>query len=154
MSDSGYVYLVTHSNALGLHRIGRTRHPANRTLQLGEDNCTIVAMVMCVDAAQTEGLLQKRFASNRIPQSGWFNLNNDELQEACEVLVNAHKEAAQYFVLPTVPPKPEPEPKQDPPPKIGPDGFLGWTEAEAKRLAGGRRFGYVPGRGYCLEKTQ
>ena len=150
MGNCGYVYLVTHRNSQGLHEIGSTYNPDWSTNELSGDDCTIVAMVLCVDAEHTEGLLHKRFASNRIPQSEWFNLNHDELQEACEVLLKAQKEANQYLVHPSF----QPEPEQDPPPKIGPDGFLGWTEVEAKSLAGGRRVVYVPGRGYCLEKTQ
>ena len=159
MADSGYVYLVTHANAQGLHKIGLTRNPEQRTAQLGGDDCTVIAMVMCINPEHVEGLLHKRFAANRLPQSEWFDLMHEELQEVCDVLLTAHEEATRFVVLPSRRLEPEPEPETEPemvldpgpPPKTGPNGFLAWTEAEAKHKAAGHRVVYRPGIGYCYE---
>ena len=49
MSESGYVFLVTHPNRQGNQKIGLTRTPPERMKQLGGDECTVLAMVLCSD---------------------------------------------------------------------------------------------------------
>ena len=146
MADSGYVYLVTHSNAQGLHKIGLTRNPEQRTNQLGGDDCTVVAMVMCIDTERLENDLHKRFKRNRIPQSEWFNLSKEELSSVCEVLLKAHEAATKYVVLP------QKESSKNPIPDPDSYQFLHWEEVSAKNLAGNRPVVYISGRGYCTRK--
>ena len=110
MSEAGYVYLVSHPNGRGNHKIGLTRNPPERIKQLGGPACRVHAMVLCTDPEHIEGLLHKRFARNRVPQSEWFDLNRQELQEICDVLFTAYVEATQHVVIPTLPPEPTPEP--------------------------------------------
>ena len=164
MLDPGYVYLVTHANAGGNHKIGLTRNPPERIKQLGGEDCTVLAMVMCIDPEKVEALLHKRFASKRMPQSEWFKLNRDEIQEVCDVLLIAHEEANQYVVLPSLPPEPTPEPtpKSTPEPSFrkkyqhdpsDPDYRASdWQEVGPDNLAGYRNVFFIPGRGYCVRR--
>ena len=133
MADSGYVYLVTHANAQGLHKIGLTRNPEQRTAQLGGDDCTVVAMVMCINPEHVEGLLHKRFAANRLPQSEWFDLMREELQEVCDVLLTAHEEATQFVVLPSLPPEPIPVVTTAPTPAPQTSPSPEWEEYRSNR---------------------
>lgn len=111
----GYVYLKTHRNAKGLHKIGLTRSPAGRKEQLGGDDCVVVARVMTLDPEGLERSLHQQFADKRLPQSEWFNLDEEDLKTACSVLVAAHEDATRYVVLPKSPVTSKPEPKQSDP---------------------------------------
>ena len=93
MSDTGYVYLITHPNGKGNYKIGLTRNPPEQIKQLSGNECTVLAMVLCADPEKTEDLLHKKFAGKRMPKTEWFDLSREELQEVCDVLLNAHKEA-------------------------------------------------------------
>ena len=166
MADSGYVYLVTHENSKGLSKIGLTRNPEQRTAQLGGDDCSVLAMVMCINPEHVEALLHRRFAANRLPQSEWFDLKREELEEVCDVLLTAHEEATQFVVLPNLPPEPEPEPEPvtaATPKKVAKpihapfDGWREyrydeWEEVTAFNTSSRRKVRYIPGRGYCAYK--
>ena len=174
MSDSGYVYLITHSNAQGLHKIGLTRNPQQRTTQLGGDDCSVIAMVMCIDPELIESSLHKRFANKRIPQSEWFNLNSEDLQIVCKLLRAAHEEATKYVVIPSLPTDPVLEPEDinisnpklmnlEPPEKVTiPDSlptssnkgssYEDWEEVEPWNTSSSRTIKYIPGRGWCAKK--
>ena len=49
MSESGYVFLVSYPNRQGNQKIGLTSTPPERMKQLGGDECTVLAMVLCSD---------------------------------------------------------------------------------------------------------
>jgi len=96
----GYVYLKTHPNAQGLHKIGITRHPAARKEQLGGDDCVVIARIMALDPEGLERKLHFQFSEQRLPQSEWFNLNNDDIRQVCDALSEAHEKAMHFVVLP------------------------------------------------------
>ena len=96
----GYVYLKTHLNAQGLHKIGLTRRPAVREEQLGGDDCIVVARVMALNPEVLEKELHAEFDYCRVPQSEWFNLDDAALKVVIEVLSQAQLEATVYVVLP------------------------------------------------------
>ena len=102
INGMGYVYLKTHPNAKGLHKIGFTRRPAAREEQLGGEDCVVVARVMSLNPEKLEKDLHRKFDSCRVPQSEWFNLNAVELDEICEALEQEHEKALAYVVVPSI----------------------------------------------------
>ena len=98
-TESGYVYLVTHINAPGLHKIGLTRHPRKRIEQLGGDQLTVVAMIRTSDPERIEKALHRNLKSARVPQSEWFNLSEQQLDAVKRAMTNAHQ-ADEFIVMP------------------------------------------------------
>lgn len=98
--DSGYVYLKTHANARGLHKIGLTRNPAAREAQLGGDECTVIARVKVQDPEKLERELHEKYEKKRLPQSEWFDLSEDQINEIVNTLRKAHAKEESYIVLP------------------------------------------------------
>ena len=103
-TEAGYVYLVTHSNAPGLHKIGLTRHPRKRIEQLGGNKLNVVAMIRTSEPERIEKALHRNLKSARVPQSEWFNLNEDQLAAVKRALTKAHQ-ADDFVVLPDVEPQ-------------------------------------------------
>ena len=93
----GYVYVAGHINSKGLTKIGITRHPKNRIDQLGGDDLTVRAMMVCLNPEQTETDLHAKFKKQRVPQSEWFNLTEEHLQEVFHRLDLEHKQAVSYM---------------------------------------------------------
>jgi len=56
-------------------------------------------------------MLHNMFGSKRVPQSEWFDLSDDDIEQAVNLLEEAHEEVTQFCVLYE---PPEPEPKLDP----------------------------------------
>ena len=101
-ASGGYVYLITHVNACGLHKIGMTRSPVERLKQLAIDgiDVTVIALVMSNDPKTLERDLHKQFSALRVPQSEWFNLKTDDVKAVCEQLIEAHNKAMKHVILP------------------------------------------------------
>ena len=97
---AGWVYLLTHKNSKGLHKIGLTRHPERRLEQLGGEDCTVIARVMASDPEKLERQLHEQFAAVRIPQTEYFNLSSADVEACQDVMADAHNEATQFAVLP------------------------------------------------------
>ena len=93
----GYVYVVGHINSKGLTKIGITRRPTNRINQLGGDDLTLRAMMVCLNPEQTEKDLHTKFKEYRLPQSEWFDLTEDHLTEVFHRLELEHKQAISYM---------------------------------------------------------
>lgn len=95
--EMGYVYVASHTNSKGLTKIGITRRPSNRIDQLGGDNLTLSAMMVCLNPEQTEKDLHAKFKEQRVPQSEWFNLTEEHLEEVFNRLELEHKQAVSYM---------------------------------------------------------
>ena len=109
----GWVYVVTHANAKGLCKIGITRNPANRKDQLGGDDLTVMAMLFNWNPERAETRLHQKYKAVRVPQSEWFNLTADQVEEVIADLQSQHDQVMAYVVSPQPEPKdtwPEPDP--------------------------------------------
>ena len=95
--EIGYVYVLTHINSKGLTKIGLTRHPTNRINQLGGDDLTLRAMMVCLNPEQTEKDLHAKFKEQQVPQSEWFDLTEEDLVEVFNKLELEHKKAVSYM---------------------------------------------------------
>ena len=95
----GYVYLIRHPNSNGLHKIGRTNKPENRMNQLGGEDLEIIALVLCTDANEVERELHRQYREQRLPQSEWFNLSDEEVEEVQERLEEVFSEGRKYIKL-------------------------------------------------------
>lgn len=93
----GYVYVAGHINSKGLTKIGITRRPSNRINQLGGDDLTLRAMMVCLNPEQTEKDLHAKFKKQQLPQSEWFNLTEENLEEVFHRLELEHKQAVSYM---------------------------------------------------------
>ena len=93
----GYVYVAKHINTKELTKIGITRRPENRIDQLGGDDLTVRAMMICLNPEQTEKDLHTKFKEQRVPQSEWFNLTEENLEEVFQRLELEHKQAVSYM---------------------------------------------------------
>ena len=80
----GYVYVVRHANARGLTKIGLTRHPQKREEQLGGDDCEVLCRLLVLRPERVEAMLHSIFSAQRVPQSEWFDLDVEQIREACE----------------------------------------------------------------------
>ena len=82
----GWVYILTHTNSRGVVKIGLTRDPDQRIQQLGGVKVAIIIRLLSLDPEKTEKHLHKKFDEWRIPQSEWFNLNKEQIEDAVELL--------------------------------------------------------------------
>lgn len=105
----GWVYVVTHANAKGLFKIGITRNPANRTDQLGGDDLTIIAMLLNWNPERAEKRLHEKYKAVRVPQSEWFNLSKEDVEQITWDLASQHARVMAYVVDPTSEECPEEE---------------------------------------------
>jgi hypothetical protein len=96
----GWVYVVTHANAKGLCKIGITRNPANRKDQLGGDDLTVMAMLFNWNPERAETRLHQKYKAVRVPQSEWFNLTADQVEEVIADLQSQHDQVMAYVVSP------------------------------------------------------
>ena len=136
----GYVYVKAHKNAPGLHKIGLTRRPEQREQQLGGDDCQVVARVLVNDPEGLEEALHCVYDEVRVPQSEWFNLSSEQLDDVMQELVEAHEECLQHVVLPGHAQIVENMPQ----------GFVGHDIGTAVAMAGVRPIEYIEGRGFFL----
>ena len=96
----GYVYVITHTNAEGLFKIGITRQPINRIAQLGGDNVTVHCMMLSQDPEETERDLHAHFREQRVPQSEWFRLTKEHLEEVFHRLELEHEQVISHVIKP------------------------------------------------------
>lgn len=135
-TQPGYVYVMTHTNAPGLHKIGLTRNPQRREQQLGGEDCRVIARVLVNDPEGLEEALHCVYDDVRIPQSEWFNLSPEQVETVLAELVEAHEECLQHVVLPGSKPQ-----RGD---------FMGEDIGTAMDRAGLRPITFVEGVGFCL----
>ena len=123
----GWLYVVTHPNAAGLVKIGITDRPERRMEEL--DNPQVLARVPVRRPARHEKRLHQKFQAKRVPQTEWFALAEEELDELFDHLEDLARPFLDLIVLPgTAEPGPlgraeqlrrklglEPEPKPEPP---------------------------------------
>ena len=84
----GWVYVVTHANAQGLVKIGITDRPERRMEEL--DNPTVLARVPVRRPARHEKRLHQKYQAKRVPQTEWFALSEEELDELFEICDRLH----------------------------------------------------------------
>lgn len=96
----GWVYLQTHVNANGLHKIGLTRHPEQRLEQLGGEDCTVICRVLSSNPEALEAQLHGQFADKRLPQTEYFDLSDLEVGDCVATMQDAHAEATRFAVRP------------------------------------------------------
>ncbi len=94
----GYVYVVRHANARGLTKIGLTRHPQKREEQLGGDDCEVLCRLLVLRPERVEAMLHSIFSAQRVPQSEWFDLGDEQIREACNLLTEAYGEVTEFCV--------------------------------------------------------
>ena len=92
----GWLYVVSHENAPDLVKIGETDRPVERMREL--DNPTILARVPVMRARDKEQLLHRRFESQRLPQSEYFRLNQQQLNSVLHSCSEWRKEVEQLVV--------------------------------------------------------
>ncbi len=138
-TSTGWVYVVTHSNAKGLFKIGITRNPANRKDQLGGDDLTVLAMLLSWNPESTEKHLHQKYKAVRLPQSDWFDLTKDQLKGVIDQLQTQHAQVLRYVVIPE--PEVE-EPEVDEPTitnqldkaKLGATAIAGYEWDESRKM--------------------
>ena len=97
-NQSGWLYAVRARNAEGLVKLGKTGRPEGRLAEL--DNPEVLAMVFCLDYSAEESKLHRKFKAKRLPQSEFFNLSDEELSEALEILKGLHERAMGQVLMP------------------------------------------------------
>jgi predicted GIY-YIG superfamily endonuclease len=93
----GYLYLLK-NNILGGYKIGITTNPASRfkALQVGT-KATLFGYWQTDVYRELEKHLHKQYAVQRVPQSEWFNLSEEEIRN---VIQNVSSLGTVEFLLP------------------------------------------------------
>ena len=107
---TGYIYVVKNEvGGMGGYKIGKTINPQRRfrELKIGT-KASLVGLWSSERYSSIEKLLHKKFAEYRVPQSEWFALASDKLQDlitrlnnsACLVKLSANYGPATPVVIP------------------------------------------------------
>ena len=94
---TGYLYLLK-NNILGGYKIGITTAPKSRFKALAVGTKATLIGYWQLDAyRELEKHLHKRYAAQRVPQSEWFNLTEEEIRS---VIQNVSSIGSTEFLLP------------------------------------------------------
>jgi hypothetical protein len=94
---TGYVYLLK-NNILGGYKIGITTAPRSRFKALAVGTKATLIGYWQLDAyRELEKHLHKQYAAQRVPQSEWFNLTEEEIRN---VIQNVSSIGTTEFLLP------------------------------------------------------
>ena len=104
----GWLYVVSHPNAPNQVKIGITERPVSRMQELG--NPKILARVPVMKPRDKEQLLHNRFAPQRVPQTEYFQLDQEQLDSVLSSCTSWMKEVADFIVEPQIPEGITPEP--------------------------------------------
>ena len=97
----GWLYVVSHPNAPGQVKIGITERPVTRMQELGKP--TIQARVPVMKPRDKEQLLHNRFAPQRVPQTEYFQLDQQQLEFVLNACASWKGEIENLIVEPHVP---------------------------------------------------
>jgi hypothetical protein len=111
----GWLYVITHANARGLVKIGITDRPTARMGELKDPE--VLARVPVRHPRRHERRLHQKYEEQRLPQSEWFSLSPEQLEEVLEHV----EQLAQSFLELVVLPKRE---KTEPEPEYETEGIL------------------------------
>lgn len=97
----GWLYVVRHSNAPDLVKIGITDRPVARMQEL--DNPQILARVPVMKPREKEQLLHNRYGPQRMPQTEYFRLDAQQLESVLNACTSWMAEVQKLVVEPNVP---------------------------------------------------
>jgi hypothetical protein len=97
----GWLYVVSHPNAPGQVKIGITERPVTRMQELGKP--IILARVPVMKPRDKEQLLFNRFAPQRVPQTEYFQLDQQQLEFVLNSCTLWMEEVQRLIVEPHVP---------------------------------------------------
>ena len=107
-SPLGWLYVVSHPNAPDQVKIGITERPLTRMQELG--NPTILARVPVMKPRDKETLLHNRFAPQRVPQTEYFQLDQEQLESVLRSCASCTEEVQQLIIAPNIPDEVRPAP--------------------------------------------
>lgn len=103
----GYIYIIKNEIRIGGYKIGKSASVEQRLSQLKVGSkASLVGIWSSRQYSKIEREMHTRFAHLRVPQSEWFPLTDDELQQAISIL---NKRASLEILVPKYVIK-EPEP--------------------------------------------
>lgn len=94
----GWLYVVTHANARGLVKIGITDRPNARMDEL--DKPEILARVPVAKPRHCERHLHNHFRAQRVPQTEWFGLDDEQLEELFQLVESVAQPFLDLIVMP------------------------------------------------------
>ena len=97
----GWLYVVNHPNAPSQVKIGITERPESRMKELG--NTAILARVPVMKPREKEQLLHNRFAPQRVPQTEYFQLDDQQLEFVLNACNSWMGEVRKLIVEPHIP---------------------------------------------------
>jgi len=97
----GWLYVVSHPNAPSQVKIGITERPVTRMQELG--NPKILSRVPVMKPRDKEQLLHNRYAPQRVPQTEYFQLDQEQLDSVLRACTSWMLEVQNLIVEPQIP---------------------------------------------------